>query len=200
VPALLLIKTSDNNIPQSGGRWLRGEIVAVVETTTTLGSGELNTDSFLRFELTDKTVAEMQNYLDAYNRDIDMNVVNGPDPQGFRRINARNLNSNASETLGGWSVSGTDDIVLEWNSRYPTCNLTTVGFPQYDTWTCEGTFTTGQAVEFNNVIIEEGLEITDKRKIWYISAAMMTAIENNGGFLSGDTSNLGPNLKDARLD
>lgn len=204
MPALLLIKTNDNSVPQSGGRWLRGEIVAVVEAGAALGSGELNTASFLRFTITDKSVAEMNQYLDTYNRLIDMNTIAGPDPQGFRRINCRNNNTNASGTLGGWTVQGTDAIILEWNTRYPTTNLVTVGIitgtnPD-DTWQCEGTFTTGQAVEFEEVIIDQGLSEMDKRKIWYISAAMMTAIENNGGALSGDTSQLGPNLKDARLD
>jgi hypothetical protein len=142
----------------------------------------------------------MEQYLSVYNRAIDMNVIAGPDPQGFRRINVRNNNTNASDTLGGWTVEATDRIILSWNSEYPTCGLTTVAFPQYDTWTCEGTFTTGQAIEFNDTIIEQGLQLMDKRKLWYMEEAFMTFIENSGGSASGTGQNVDNNMRDSRLD
>jgi hypothetical protein len=69
-----------------------------------------------------------------------------------------------------------------------------------DTWQCEGTFTQGQADEFEEVIIEKGLQQMDKRKIWYITESGMTNIEAAGGSQSGTASQLGPILRDARLD
>jgi hypothetical protein len=158
----------------------------------------------VHFEVTDKTVAEMQQYLETYNRPIDMTVVSGPDPQGFRRINVRNNNTNVSGTVGGWTTTETDNIINEWNSRYPTTNLVTVdiidGTNPGDTWQCEGTFTSGQADEFEEVIIEQGLQQMDKRKIWYITESGMQNIEAAGGSQSGTASNLGGILRDARLD
>jgi hypothetical protein len=202
VPALLLIKTNDNNVPQAGGRWLRGEIVAVVETTATLGSGELNTASFLRFELTDKTVLEMQTYLDTYNRDIEYTLINAGPP---RRYEVNNKNASPAG-LGFWTTDATLAIKTSWEETHPAANITTIGYPNTgvnglgNIWDMSGVFSPGEGAEFQATVIEEGLQKMDKRKIWYISPAMMTAIENNGGFLSGDTGNLGPNLKDARLD
>lgn len=206
MPAKLLIKRLDNPVPASGGKWLRGEVVVVVETTHVWGSGEVPSDTgtFVEFEVTDKTVAEMNQYLETYNRPIDMTVIAGPDPQGFRRINCRNNNTNVSGTRGGWTTETTDNIITEWNTRYPTCNLTTVaiitGTNPGDTWQCEGTFTSGQALEFNEVIVEKGLSIMDKRKIWYITESGMQNIEAAGGAQSGTASQLGPILRDARLD
>jgi hypothetical protein len=205
MPALLVIKKLDSPVPAAPGRWLRGEVVAVFETTTPRGSGEeVAAGSFVHFEVTDKTVAEMQQYLDTYNRLIDMTVVSGPDPQGFRRINVRNNNTNVSGTVGGWTTTETDNIITEWNARYPTYNLVTVQFltgtNPGDTWQCEGTFTQGQADEFEEVIIEKGLQQMDKRKIWYITESGMTNIEAAGGSQSGTASNLGGILRDARLD
>jgi hypothetical protein len=202
VPALLLIKTSDNNVPQSGGRWLRGEIVAVVDENATLGTGELNTANFLRFLLTDQTVAAMQAYLDTYNRDIEYTLLNAGPP---RRYEVNNKNAN-SEGLGFWTLEATAAIKAEWEIDHPAADITTIGYPNTgpnglgNIWDMSGVFAPGEGAEFQATVIEEGLSIMDKRKIWYISPAMMTAIENNGGFLSGNTAQLGPNLKDARLD
>lgn len=206
MPAKLLIKRLDNPVANSGGKWLRGEVVVVAEVSRVWGSGEAPSDTgtFVEFEVTDKTVAEMNQYLDTYNRAIDMTVIAGPDPQGFRRINVRNNNTNVSGTRGGWTTEETDNIITEWNTRYPTTNLTTVaiidGTKPGDTWQCEGTFTTGQAEEFEQVIVEQGLQIMDKRKIWYITEAGMQNIEAAGGSQSGTASQLGPHLRDARLD
>ena len=206
MPALLIIKKLDSNVPQAPGRWLRGEIVTVFETTAPRGSGEEpEAGAFVHYTVTDKTVAEMNTYLETYNRLIDMQVINGPDPQGFRRINVRNNNTNNSGTIGGWTTEVTDDIIADWNGKYPTCNLTTVaiitGTNPGDTWQCEGTFTTGQAQEFEEVVIDEGLSTMDKRKIWYITEAGMQQIEaqtRSSG--SGSSSELSAILRDARLD
>ena len=205
MPALLIIKKLDSPVPAAPGKWLRGEVVAVFETTAPRGSGEeVAAGSFVHFTVTDKTVAEMNTYLETYNRQIDMQTINGPDAQGFRRVQVRNNNTNASGTIGGWTQEVTDDIIAEWNGRYPTCNLTTVevttGTNPGDTWVCEGTFTTGQAQEFQEVITDKGASLMDKRKIWYITEAGMQNIEAAGGSQSGTASQLGGILRDARLD
>jgi hypothetical protein len=112
----------------------------------------------------------------------------------------RNNNCNASGTIGAWTPEGTDAVIEEWNTKYPTCNLTTVGFPQPNTWTCEGTFTTGQAQEFNDTIVAFGLTVMDTRRIWYVIPAAMSNIIAAGGSQTGTFAQLQPNLRDARLD
>jgi hypothetical protein len=160
--------------------------------------------SFVHFEVTDKTVQEMSTYLETYNRPIDMQVIEGAGVDGLKKINVRNNNTNASGTIGGWTTEETDNIITEWNTRYPTCNLQTVQFltgtNPGDTWQCEGTFTQGQADEFEEVIVEQGLQQMDKRKIWYITESGMLNIEAAGGSQSGTASQLGGILRDARLD
>ena len=204
MPATLLITESDRPVPPSAGRWLEGEIVTVQEDTHTWGSGELDTNVFLRFTVTDKSVAEMEQYLQGWNRLIAMNVVAGPDPQGFRRIDVKNNLVNQSGTLGEWDATNTGNIITEWNTRYPTTNLVTVQIytatAPNDVWQCEGTFTTGQAAEFEDTIIQKGLEDQLKRKIWYITSAGMTNIRNAGGSQSGTAAQLAPILRDGLLD
>ena len=201
MPAKLIITRDDRPVPDAPGRWLAGEIVAVVETDAPLGSGELpEGGKFVHFIVSNKTVEEVRNYLDTYNRDIDMQVIQGPDANGLRRINVRNNNCNASGTIGAWTVEVTDNIIAEWNERYPTCGLFTVDFPAPNTWTCQGTFTTGQAQEFNDVIVEKGQSIMDRRKIWYITPAGMSNIIGAGGIQTGTAAQLNGILRDRRLD
>lgn len=201
MPARLLIKKADAPVADGPGKWRAGRIVAVVEVAASLGTKEeVAGGNFVHFIVSNRTVAEMQQYLAPYNRAIDMVVIAGPDPNGFRRVNVRNNNCNASGTIGAWTVEGTDAIIAEWNEKYPTCNLTTVAFPQPNTWTCEGTFTQGQAQEFNDVIIEKGLEVMDTRRIWYITPAGMSNIIANGGTQTGTSLQLNNILRDARED
>ena len=205
MPAKLIIKKLDSPVPQSPGRWLSGEIVANVEVDAPLGSGEeVSGGSFFHYIVTNRTVAEMEQYLQTYNRLISMAVINGPDPQGFRRINVRNDRCNVSGTVGNWTTEQADKIILEWNTRYPTTNLVTVaiitGTNPDDTWQCEGTFTSGQAVEFEEVVIEQGLSFMDKRKVWYITPAGMDSIEQTGGSQTGTSAQLSPILRDGTFD
>lgn len=200
MPATILITSSNRPVPEGAGRWKRGQILLVNDVPYTTG-GESDLSKFVQFTITDKTPSEVdQKFFGIWNKIIDMNVIAGPDPQGFRRINVRNNNTNVSDSIGGWTVAGTDQIIATWNALYPTTNLVTVEFPQYDTWTCEGTFTTGQAQEFEDTIIAEGLDEMDYRRIWYVTEAGMLNIEAAGGIQSGTAAQLGGIVQDARLD
>ena len=202
MPAKLVIKKLDNPVLSEGGNWLAGQIVLNYEESKVLGTGELPVGgNFVLYHVTDRTVAEMDQYMSVYNRAIDMNVINGT-PPGLLRINCRNNNTNASGTVGGWTVQGTDAIIAEWNTLYPTANLITIGIitgtNPGDTWQCEGTFTTGQATEFEEVIIEKGLDEMDMRKLWYIPPVVLNNIIGAGGDQTGTAAQL--QLRDARLD
>jgi len=198
--AMLMIKVNTNSVPDAPGRWERGEIVTVLEDTHILGSGESNTNNFFRFTVTDKTVAEMQEFIASWNRLIDMNVFQGPDGNGLRSIRVRNNLVNASGDMGEWTVTNTDAINLEWNTNHPSAGLITLDIPSPDTWECEGTFTTGEAQEFEDTIIRAGLQDLLKRRIWYITEAGMVNIGAAGGVQSGTASQLAPVLRDGLLD
>ena len=204
MPALLLIKALDSPVPQSGGRWLRGEIVTVFETTATLGSGELDTNVFFRFTVTNRTVAEMNQYLQTWNRLISMNVISGGPGDDTRVINVRNDLVNQSGTLGEWNAFNTQLIADEWNLRYPTAGLVIDSIfsntAPNDTFQCTGFFTVGQAIEFEQTVIEKGLGDLLKRKVWYITEAGMVNIGNAGGVQSGTSAQLNPILRDGLLD
>jgi hypothetical protein len=204
MPATVLITRDDRNVPESAGRWKRGQIVYINEVPFTQG-GEADTSLFVQFTITDKDKPEVDAKLMApYNMDIDMNVIAGPDPStGFRRINVRNNHTNSTGTKGGWTTEMADNIIQEWNARYPSCNLTTVqiltGTNPNDTWQCEGTFTTGQAVEFNQVVVQRGSETLDYRRLWFVNETGMNNIIANGGIQQGTASQFNNWLEDYRV-
>ena len=203
MPATILITSQDRPVPEANGRWKRGQILLVNDVPYTTG-GEADLSKFYQFTITDKTPAEVDaKFFAPYNRDIQMSVVSGPNPAGRRVINCRNANVNATGTKGQWTVAGTDEINAEWNARYPTAGLFTVSIFQGtnpdDTYQCDGTFTTGQAAEFEALLVESGLDQMDYRRLWFINETGMTQLDNNSGLLSGTAAQLSNWVEDYRV-
>jgi len=184
MPCVLLIKRYPN------GLWEAGEPVTTLPDMPPPGCAEANTDKFFTFRVTNKTQQEMSAYLASYNFLVEMGVFQGPNGAGLRSIHVRNLNANASETLGGWTEEQTQAIRDAWNALYPECGLITLGYPSYDTWDCQGTFTEGQYTEFRDTIIEEGELATVRQRQWLISPAGMSNIEAAGGRQEGTSQQL----------
>ena len=204
MPAKLLIKRLVNTqAPDDGSRWLRGEIVANVETTLVLQNGESPANGFLlSFTVTDRTVAQMQQYLDTYNRDIEYTLINAGPP---RRYEVNNKNAN-TQGVGHWTVEAVDAIKVEWEIDHPAADITTIGFPNSgvnglgNIWDMSGVFSLGEGAEFQAVVIERGINTMDRRTIWQVSEVFCANLEANGNQNSGTFSQLSPNLRDVRLD
>jgi hypothetical protein len=194
MPSLVLIKANDNNVPQSGGRWLRGEPVAIVDSLATLGSGELNIASFYRYTVTDAEPAALQQYLETYNRTQNSVVLAGPTTQ----FTFTSLNINVSETLGEWTASITTDLLDQWNTAHPT-ELVETDQVTHTTWDCSGDLSAPAAVEFETFVLDWGLSDMLKRKIWYVTPVGMTGMEP-GGISSGTQAQFVAILRNARLD
>jgi hypothetical protein len=194
MPSTVLIKTNNNNVPQSAGRWLRGEPVAVVDSTATLGSGELNIASFYRYTVTDAEPPALQQYLETYNREQNSVVLAGPTTQ----FTFTSLNMNVSETLGEWTVPPTVFLLDQWNTTNPTELLSTDSVTNA-VWTCSGILSAPSALEFETLVLEWGLSDMLKRKIWYVTEVGMTGMAPSG-ITSGTLAQLQAILQDARLD
>jgi len=162
----------------SPGTYLYGEIVEVQDFGFDWGTRRL--DYFAIFDITDKTPAEVSNYMDEYNRLIDMQVIAGPNPEGLRRINVRNNLVSTSGTYGGWDAINTSNIITEWTSLYPESGLKTIEIftdkNPNDVWQCEGVFGQGQYEQFEAVVIDKGLGSLVKRRRWAVTESGMSQI------------------------
>lgn len=203
MPATLQIVNNDNPVPQSAARWLAGEICRVAESDTEWINGETPNGVFVYFTVTNRTVAEMEQYLATYVRDYDFTLIG--QNADLRRYEIKNLFAN-TQGIGYWTQEAVDAIKAEWEDRYPLADITTIGFPNQDAnglgniWDMSGSFTAGQGAEFQLVVSEKGSQHMDKRKTWYVSPTMMDNIRSAGGTQSGTSAQLAPNLKDSRLD
>jgi hypothetical protein len=184
---------NDNtNVPDDPSRWRAGELITSLLDMPPVGSAETDITRFYTFTVTDKTQEEMDEFLGTYHYNISMTVYEGPDPSGFRKIRVRNddWNGNYSPDCD-WTTENTGNIRDEWNERYPTCNLVITAIPLPDYFECEGTFTVGQAQEFEEVVIERGLAQLVRRRQWLISPAGMANIAAAGGHQEGTAQQLG---------
>jgi hypothetical protein len=207
MPARLIIKRlSNTNIIDNGQRWERGEIVAVLEDTAPTDSGEGDVNLFYNFTVTDKTVQEMNTFLASYNRDLEFTLINAGPP---RRYEVRNLKAN---TLGAgyWTISAVNNIKTVWEIDHPQANITTIGFPNEsppaggapglgNIWDMSGVFQPGEGAEFTEAVYEEGLNVMDARRQWFVDEQGMTSIGNAGGIQSGTAQQIGQSLVDRTL-
>ena len=142
----------------------------------------------------DKTVEQVALYIEKYNIKVDMETIAGPDANGFRRIQIDNLRVSFSGD-GAFTQEGVDDLIAEWNLRYPESGLVEVSFSG-EVVVVEGTFTSSQRVEFEEVVIAYGLAQNIYRRRWYSPQAQQ--IIDAGGWVSGPASSL--TLRDRLLD
>ena len=185
MPCIASIKLLDGFGPETPDRHDAGELNRYYETDHEFGNLEVPAaGKFLHFNITDRSVLDMQGFNQKWNRVIDMTVTQGPNPAGNRRIDVRNNLVNASGTRGQWTTEITDNIIAEWNARHPLAGLFTHGFTA-DIWDCEGVFTVGEAQEFERVVVEFGVLDQVKRNRWVITPAGMANIISAGGTLTG---------------
>lgn len=181
-----------NSRPEAELPHYRGEVVQIYDELK--GPGEMNTDIFLRYHMTDKSKEEVKEYLSRWNRDIVFEIVNGPDPEtGFRRIKCSNEKINETINIGGWTQEQADNIVNDWNERYPEAQLEEVGFTPKDLLV-QGFFTSGQAAEFQLLVRETGEDYNDRHAIWKLRESACQAFEATGGVKEGTAQQLGPSL------
>ena len=179
-----------NSQPGANLPFYRGEVVQIYqEGVLPPDSGEYDTDIFLRYNCTDKNKNEVEQYLDKWNREILFDVISGPDQDGRRRIKCSNAKINESLNIGPWTDEIVNNIVTEWNARYPESQLFSEGFTAKD-WICDGYFTSGQAAEFQQVVYDAGDDFYDRHAIWKMKEASCQAFESTGGVKTGTAAQL----------
>ena len=160
---------------------------------------EFNEKRNFQWRISDKEPQEVEAYMERHSKVIEMTTVAGPDPSGLRRIEAENLYVTASGD-NSWTQEGVDEVIAEWNTRYPDSDLHEYQPFTVTTFFFEGTFTPGQADEFEDVVTSLGLDSVYAQRRWYINSQGMTALADNDGFMSTTAQELGQVFRDGLLD
>lgn len=194
---ILLVKVSTNNVPDTPGRWRAGEVVAAVSDGHEFGTAEVpSAGNFYHVAVTDKTLEEVQEYLQGWNHNPTTIQVSA---SGNRRL-LQVTSSMASATgKNAFTQAGVEALMEEINARYPTA------LAAYDSHTNTSfRFRVTVPVSGRNELIfmvdRAVEEMQYSRRRWYITQAGMTYLGNNGGTVSGTAAQVAGYLRDGLLD
>ena len=200
MPALMLVKAADSPVPDSPGKWLAGEVVVIVEVGATLGSGEeVAGGSFFHITITDKTVAEVNQYLEAYNKKLSYVSDQFNPIDDNRRWTTTNDRVSVTGN-NGFTLSGINAAITAWNAEFPSNTVVLFDTDNLSWFTTDGIMPVALYEDWQRITQENALADYYARRRWYITSAGMTAIGNQGGSITGTAAELNPFLRDGLLD
>jgi hypothetical protein len=186
----LLSKTYTNNVPDSPGRWLIGEIVAIVADDHVFGSKETpESGNFHHITVEDKTMEEVQAYLQSWNHDPTTQQIqnNGDD----RRIEVTSTMVSVSGK-NAFTQAGVEELMVDIGGAYVSHDNTSFKF--------DITATLEEKDEIIEQINEAVREMQYARRRWATTPAARTFLNANGGVVSGPAATVGNYLRDGLLD
>ena len=194
--AIILVKAADNNVPDSPGKWRAAQVVQVFEDGHEFGSSEVPGANFHHITVTDKTKAEVQEYMQDWAHNPTTTQVSA---QGNNRLLNVASDMVSASGLNQFTEEQVDNFCALLNEKYPTANAA------YDSHTQNAfRFTVKVPLAQREALI---LEINDfvrsqlfLRRRWYITSAGMSFLAGNGGVVSGTAAQVNPFLRDGLLD
>lgn len=162
---------------------------------------------FYHIRVEDKTVAEVNLYLELFNVKLSYQTDQFNPADDMRRWTTTNLRVSASGN-NGFTAQGIQDVIAAWNAKDPLDPevepnpnpITLVDTDNLTYFQCDGVmpvevFTawqeTTQAFAFSDIYA---------RRRWYITQAGLNALAANEGLISGTASEVSPFLRDGLID
>jgi len=193
----LLIKVNTNNVPDSPGRWKAGEVVAAVEDGHVFGGAEVpEAGNFYHITITNKTLAELQEYLQSWSHSPTTTQVSAV---GNRRLIQVVSDMVSATGKNAFTQVGVQALLDGINTDYPTANAV------YDSHNNTGfrfnvTVPLAGRDELVSRVDDAARNMQYARRRWYINGAGMTFLANNGGVVSGTAAQVVGYLRDGLLD
>ena len=194
---ILLCKTADNPVPESPGKWRAGEVVAAVADDHQFAAQEVpEAGKFYHITVTDKTLAEVQEYLQSWSHDPVTTQVSAVGDDRVLQVVSTMVSASGQNAFTQVQVEG---FCADLNERYPTANSSyanhnNTGFQ----------FNVTVPIEQRDELIEQINEFVEsvlyKRRRWYINQAGRDFMDANGNQVSGPAATVGNYLRDGLLD
>lgn len=179
------------------GLWRQGEIVQAFPDPGPTGTQEqLAAGNFWWIKVTDKTLTEVQEYLQSWNHDPDVQQIASSGDDRTIRVTSTMVSASGGNQFTAEQVDG---LLGEINTDYPTANATRT---LLDTDRFQFTITAPVAAR-DEIIERINRAVRDwsyRRRRWYINAAGRTYLEANGGYVEGTASQVANYLRDGLLD
>ena len=194
---ILLVKVNTNNVADGPGRYNAGQVIAAFDDNHEFGSAEVvGAGNFYHIAVTDKTLAEVQSYLQGWNHDP---VTTQVSAQANRRL--LNVASSMVSATGknAFTQAGVESLIAYINENYPTA------LAAYDSHTNSSfrfyvTVSLSARQQLIDVVNDFVYGMQYARRRWYITQAGMTYLANNGGTVSGTAQQVAGYLRDGLLD
>lgn len=154
---------------------------------------------FYHIRVSDKTVPEVAEYLEAYNQKLEYTVDQFNPVDDMRRWTTTNVRVSASGN-NGFTAQGITDAITEWNTNHPSNTVTLVDTDNLTYFQVEGIMPAELYDEWQQNSQEVALSNYYARRRWYITSAGLTALASNDGIISGTASEVSPFLRDGLLD
>ena len=156
-------------------------------------------DSFYHIRVSDKTLEEVDAYLERYNKKLEYQTDQFNPPDNMRRWTTTNVRVSASGN-NGFTAQGIADAISEWNTNHPANTVTLVDTDNLNYFQVDGIMPVELYVEWQENTQEIALADFYARRRWYITSAGLTALANNAGIISGPASSVNQYLRDGLLD
>lgn len=267
MPAVMLVKASDNPVPDSPGKWLAGEIVAITEqdhiygwlefpqnymgqftvsainaidvtnqpiysTVMAMSSGTILNTGFgdpveivagdvialmyndawygygqkntapktmYHIRVNDRTVAEVEQYLEAYNKKLEYNSDQYNPVDDMRRFTTTNVRVSASGN-NGFTTQGINDAIAEWNANHPNNQVTLNDTDNLTYFQCDGIMPQSLFLEWQANSQEVALQDYYARRRWYITSAGLASLASQDGVIAANAADISSFLRDGLLD
>jgi hypothetical protein len=194
---ILLSKTYTNAVADSPGRWLIGEIVAAVEDSHEFSEAELpDAGNFHHITITDKTLTEVQAYLQRWNHDPTTIQISAIGDVRLLQVSSDMVSVSGKNAF---TQAGVDEFIAGLNARYPTANAS------YDSHINTAfRFNVTVPLAQRDALIDEINQFVRNvqyaRRRWATTAAARTFMDANGGAASGTASQVSTYIRDGLLD
>ena len=168
MPATILSKTADNPVPESPGKWRAGEVVAAVEVGHLFSVNEVpSAGKFHHITVTDKTLAEVQQYLQQWNHNPTTIQLSAT---GNDRVIQVTSDMVSLSGQNAFTEAVFAPMLASVNDTYPTANAT---FQSVTNTVYTFTITAPEAAkdEIIDRVNEVVRDMQYKRRRWYITAA-----------------------------
>jgi len=194
---ILLVKVNTNNVPDGPGRYNAGQVIAAFDDNHEFGTAEeVSAGNFYHVAVTDKTLAEVESYLQAWRHDP---VTVQISASGNRRLLQITSTMVSATGKNAFTQAGMQGFLDALNEEYPTA-LAAYASHTNTTFRFNVTIPLSGRAALIVRINEAVQEMQYSRRRWYITQAGMTYLANNGGTVSGTAAQVGGYLRDGLLD
>jgi hypothetical protein len=160
---------------------------------------DLTSGGFYHILITDKTVEEVDIYLEAYNKKLTYQSDQFDPATDNRRFTTTNVRVSASGN-NGFTEHGILDAISEWNTNHPDNTVLLNDTDNLTYFQCDGIMPNELFDEWKENTQEVALSDYYARRRWYITQQGLDSIAANNGIIQGTAEDVNPFLRDGLLD